>query len=192
MEKFEEREIHAICSFLTQLCPPFRLLTDEMISNWLRSVPIRKLTKPQEGDLNLYYNNRESDTFTLLICGKLEVLAGEDQFRIDCPTWTFIAQDCLTSKIWFSDCTIRVNEPSYIIQLTRQTFLEMLGDCIEDWFVPPPELAWAKDFLEDRRLAKIENDKIRKNKKTAATVAPFDSDAFPTPSPTLVKFERDR
>lgn len=105
------------------------LLTEHQLEHLISTTPVsvlptaaEELGKALPDDL-LYEKGKPNDTCTLILSGKVRVLAGSDNFRTDVSSWSVLASKSLVDNAYEPDFTAYVsNGPCRCLRLTRARF----------------------------------------------------------------------
>jgi len=109
----------AIFTFLTE-AQLHRLIIETPIS--VLPTAVQQLSKDLPDDL-LYERGVQTNTCTLVLSGKLTVIAGQDNFRSDVSSWSLLAGNALLSKHYTPDFTSFVSSgPCRCLQITEARF----------------------------------------------------------------------
>ncbi|RNF17850.1 CBS and cyclic nucleotide-binding protein domain-containing protein [Trypanosoma conorhini] len=95
-------------------------------------VDARGLEQEDKANIWLYRIGVPSDTFTLLITGKLEVFAGKEEIKLELPSWSLVAAEALTTDLYVPTFSCRVVKESTLMQITHaayQSILSMMDAC---------------------------------------------------------------
>ena len=131
-EMLSPNEISAITAHLkTNHAKSFKLLTDSQLTRLISSTPVTTLpTATQDVDKDLpnellYEKNVQSDTFTLILSGKVTIFVGSENFRSDVSSWSVLGSKALVDTQWAPDYSGFVSDgPCRCIQIHRDTFIE--------------------------------------------------------------------
>lgn len=97
-----------------------RLITDTVVT--ILPTATRELGKELPNDL-LYEKNSPSDVCTLILSGKVTVIAGLDEIRTDVSSWTVVGIGALRDPNYTPDFTAFVcNGPLRCLRITREDF----------------------------------------------------------------------
>ncbi|PWV15530.1 hypothetical protein C3747_29g75 [Trypanosoma cruzi] len=91
----------------------------------------RGLEQDDKANVWLYRSGVPSDTFTLIITGRVEVFAGKEEIRLELPSWSLVAAEALTMESYVPNFSCRVVKDSTLMQITHAAFqkiLSMLSD----------------------------------------------------------------
>merc|ERR1712188_77660 len=131
-EMLSPSEISAVTAHLkTNHTDCFKLLTDSQLTRLVSSTPVTTLSKATQ-DLGkslpnelLYEKGVLSDTFTLILSGKVTILVGSENFRSDLSSWSILGSGALQNKEWFPDYSAFVSDgPCRCIRIKRDGFVE--------------------------------------------------------------------
>ena len=129
-EKLSYTETKAITAHLLANYPKaVALLTENQVLRLVADTPVtvlptatRELGKELPNDL-LYEKNAPSDVCSLILSGKVTVIAGEDEIRTDVSSWTLLGIGALRDPQYKPDFTAFVcSGPCKILRLTRRDF----------------------------------------------------------------------
>jgi len=131
-EMLSASEIGAITAHLkTNHSECFNLLSDSQLTRLVSSTPVTTLpTATQELDKELpnellYEKNAPSDTFTLILSGKVTIFVGSENFRSDVSSWSVLGTKALADKQWTPDYSAFVSDgPCRCLQIRRSAFVE--------------------------------------------------------------------
>ncbi|KEG11810.1 metal transporter CNNM4 [Trypanosoma grayi] len=87
----------------------------------------RGLEHDDKANIWLYRTDVPSDTFTLVISGRVEVFAGKEEIRLELPSWSIIAADALTNELFIPTFSCRVVQDSTLLQITRAGYHDILS-----------------------------------------------------------------
>mmetsp|Transcript_54432 Transcript_54432/g.80800 ORF Transcript_54432/g.80800 Transcript_54432/m.80800 type:complete len:879 (+) Transcript_54432:45-2681(+) len=114
-----------------------KLLTDRQLTKMVAETrvtelqPMRDEDYPENiGESNelkeeeiLYEKGVPNDLCTLILSGKVSVIAGQDEFQSDAGPWSVLAAQALTDSMYNPDFTARVSsEPCRCLRFTRDRF----------------------------------------------------------------------
>ena len=105
------------------------LLTDRQLHKLVGETPIRELQAAAQDvgtdipqDL-MYKKGRKADVCTIVLSGKVTVLAGSDEFRSDVSSWTVLAASALKESSYIPDFTAFVSVgPCRCLQISNKMF----------------------------------------------------------------------
>ena len=125
-------EIGAITAHLkTNHSECFNLLTDSQLTRLVSSTPVTTLpTAVQELDKELpndllYEKNVPSETFTLILSGKVTIFVGSENFRSDISSWSVLGIKALADTQWSPDYSAFVSDgPCRCLLIRRSAFVE--------------------------------------------------------------------
>jgi len=131
-EMLSPSEIRAVTAHLkTNHGESFKLLTDSALSLLVSSTPVTTLqTATQDLDKQLpnellYEKNVPSDTFTLILSGKVTIFVGSENFRSDISSWAVLGARALEDKEWAPDYSAFVSDgPCRCLQIHRAPSIE--------------------------------------------------------------------
>jgi hypothetical protein len=131
-EMLSSSEISAITAHLKMNhAKSFKLLTDSQLTCLVSSTPVTTVpTATQDLDKDLpneliYEKNVPSDTFTLILSGKITIFVGSENFRSDVSSWSVLGSKALEDKQWAPDYSAFVSDgPCRCIQIHRDAFIE--------------------------------------------------------------------
>ena len=131
-EMLSASEISAVTAHLkTNHAKCFKLLTDMQLTGLVSSTPVTTFpTATQDLDKELpnellYEKNVSSDTFTLILSGKVTIFVGSENFRSDISSWSVMGSKALEDKQWAPDYSAFVSDgPCRCIQIHRDDFIE--------------------------------------------------------------------
>lgn len=131
-EMLSASEIGAITAHLkTNHSECFNVLTDSQLTRLVSSTPVttlptatQDLEKELPNDL-LYKKNIPSETFTLVLSGKVTIFVGSENFRSDISSWSVLGTKALADKQWAPDYSAFVSDgPCRCLQISRSAFVE--------------------------------------------------------------------
>jgi metal transporter CNNM len=130
-EMLSASEIDAITAHLkANHSEPFQMLTDSQLTRLVSSTPVTTYpTATHELDKNLpnellYEKNVQSDTFTLILSGKVTIFVGSENFRSDVSSWSVLGAKALEDTSWSPDYSAFVSDgPCRCIQIKRESFV---------------------------------------------------------------------
>ena len=123
-------EVKAVCAHLrTNHATSVSALSDVQLKTFIASQKVHDF-KEAEQEVNeelpsdLMYKKGEMTNFcTLILSGKVTVLAGVDGFRSDAGAWTVLGSQALTSDIYTPDFSAYVADgPCRCLRLSREAF----------------------------------------------------------------------
>lgn len=131
-EMLTTSEISAVVAHLkTNHAKVFGLLSDLQLSRLVSSTPVSTFsTASQDLDKDLpnellYENGTHSNTFTLILSGKVTVLVGSENFRSDVSSWSVLGSGAIKDSNWIPDYTAYVSGgPCRCIQIKRDAFVD--------------------------------------------------------------------
>ena len=85
----------------------------------------RGLSLDDRANVWVYRAGVVTDKCTLVVSGRLEAVCGEDEQRIDIPSWSLLATRALTEKGFKADFSARVVQRSRILQIPVSVYLSM-------------------------------------------------------------------
>ena len=131
-EMLSASEIGAVTAHLkTNHSETFQLLTDSQLKRLVSSTPVitlptatHELDKALPNEL-LYEKSVLSDTFTLILSGKVTIFVGSENFRSDISSWSVMGGRALEDKEWSPDYSAFVSDgPCRFIRIHRDAFNE--------------------------------------------------------------------
>eukprot|EP00537_Pseudo-nitzschia_pungens_P002065 CAMPEP_0172358712 /NCGR_PEP_ID=MMETSP1060-20121228/3006_1 /TAXON_ID=37318 /ORGANISM="Pseudo-nitzschia pungens, Strain cf. cingulata" /LENGTH=742 /DNA_ID=CAMNT_0013080045 /DNA_START=442 /DNA_END=2670 /DNA_ORIENTATION=- len=131
-EMLSPGEISAVTAHLkTNHGKTFKSLTDSQLTRLVSRTPVttfstatQDLAKDLPDEL-LYEKNVPSDTFTLILSGKVTILVGSENFRSELSSWSVIGSNALEDSNWVPDYSAFVSDgPCRCIQIHRTDFFE--------------------------------------------------------------------
>jgi len=134
-ERLTDDEINAVTAHLmTNYATAVSLLTENQLRRVVSETSVsslpsaeRELGKDLPEDL-LYLRGKRSDICTLVLSGKVTVIAGEEGFRSDVSAWSVLGASALQKPIYTPDFTAFVsNGPCRCVQFTRTSFFEAIA-----------------------------------------------------------------
>jgi len=127
-----DEEVRAVTAHLrTNYSDAVKLLSDRQLARLVAETPVTELQEAERDvsddlpmDL-LYEKGAPSDSCTLILGGKVTVLAGSDNFRADVSSWTVLAPNALTDPTFRPDFTAYVSSgPCRALRIRRGAFAE--------------------------------------------------------------------
>ena len=107
-----------------------RLVAETVVT--IHPTATRELGKELPNDL-LYEKNVPSDTCTLILSGKVTVIAGQDEIRTDVSSWTLVGIAALRDPQYKPDFTAFVcNGPCRCLHITRESFAVALDASVSE------------------------------------------------------------
>ena len=107
------------------------MLTDGQLTRLISRTPVTTLpTATHELDKELpnellYEKGVPSDTFTLILSGKVTIFVGSENFRSDISSWSVLGGKSLADNDWAPDYSAFVSDgPCRFIQIRRDAFVE--------------------------------------------------------------------
>lgn len=79
----------------------------------------------------LYRAGTPSNVFTLVIAGRVEVFAGKEEISLELPSWSVLGADALSNDHFTPTFSCRVVQDSTIMQITRESFLEIVSQVMQ-------------------------------------------------------------
>lgn len=80
----------------------------------------------------LYEKGISSDTFTLILSGRITILVGSENFKTDLSSWSVLGASALHTKGWIPDYSAFVSDgPCRCIRIERDSFIES-SDALEN------------------------------------------------------------
>ena len=80
----------------------------------------------------LYEKGTPSDTFTLVLSGRITILVGSENFKTDLSSWSVLGASALQTKDWIPDYSAFVSDgPCRCIRIGRDSFIES-SDALEN------------------------------------------------------------
>lgn len=89
----------------------------------------RGLEDDDKQNVWLYREGVPSSVFTLIISGRVEVLAGKESINVEMSSWSLLAADALSTDLFIPNFSCRVVLDSTLMQISREAFLEILQIC---------------------------------------------------------------
>ncbi|RNF08257.1 CBS and cyclic nucleotide-binding protein domain-containing protein [Trypanosoma rangeli] len=87
----------------------------------------RGLEEENKANVWLYRNGVPSNTFTLLITGKVEVFAGKEGIKLELESWSLVAVEALSAELYVPTFSCRVVKDSTVMQITYAAFQNILS-----------------------------------------------------------------
>ena len=131
-EMLSASEIGAVTAHLkTNHANTFELLTISQLTRLVSSTPVTTFpTATQDLDRELpnellYEKNVPSDTFTLILSGRVTILVGSENFRSNLSSWSVLGAKAIEGSNWVSDYSAFISDgPCRCIQIHRDAFIE--------------------------------------------------------------------
>jgi ribosomal protein L14E/L6E/L27E len=131
-QRLSHDEVRAITAHLrTNYTDSFSLLTDHQLQRLVAETSVEDLpccaleVGQQVPDDVLYERGVVTDTCTLILSGKVTVLAGEDKFRSDVSSWSLLGAGAFKQALYVPDFTAFViSGPCRCIRINKDRFNE--------------------------------------------------------------------
>eukprot|EP00586_Coscinodiscus_wailesii_P009841 CAMPEP_0172512738 /NCGR_PEP_ID=MMETSP1066-20121228/246817_1 /TAXON_ID=671091 /ORGANISM="Coscinodiscus wailesii, Strain CCMP2513" /LENGTH=626 /DNA_ID=CAMNT_0013292675 /DNA_START=603 /DNA_END=2483 /DNA_ORIENTATION=+ len=177
--RLSDDEVAAITAHLKiNYTDAVQLLTDTQLKKLLASTTVTEYpTAKQEvgedlpRDL-LYASGQPTDSTTIILSGKVTVLAGKDKFRSDASSWSVLAPNALIDSSYTPDFTAYVSDgPCRCISITRDQFTLAVDASVSEKLNsnlserPTPELKTEKSSLGDDSEHSAVNKKSARSKR---------------------------
>jgi metal transporter CNNM len=133
-----KEEAMAVTAHLSQNVPQLSFLDKEIISSIVHASPVVDIDRQEPGyngdeyashDELLYKRGKVATHCTLILTGKVEVMAGKDGFLSDAGPWSVLAADALVGPpgTYRPDFSARVaSEHARVVRITRNA-IELLS-----------------------------------------------------------------
>lgn len=133
-QSLSEDEVRAVAAHLrVNYSSAVSSLTDRQLNWMIASTDIAELPEAQKeiGELLpsnlLYKKNNPCSVTTLILSGKVSILAGKDNFRADISSWSILAAGAFTQESYIPDFSAYVSGgPCRCLQISRECFLKAL------------------------------------------------------------------
>lgn len=130
-ETLAEEEVKAVTAHLrTNYSNAVSILSETQLRRLVSETPVTKLKAAEQevgADLPkdlLYEKDKSTDFCTLILSGKVTVLAGAENFRADVSSWSVLAPNALTDPNFAPDFTAFVSsDPCRVLRLSRHDFI---------------------------------------------------------------------
>mmetsp|Transcript_20926 Transcript_20926/g.45562 ORF Transcript_20926/g.45562 Transcript_20926/m.45562 type:complete len:771 (-) Transcript_20926:2372-4684(-) len=202
-EMLSASEIGAVTAHLkTNHTDTFELLTTSQLTRLVSSTPVTTFpTATQDLDKELpnellYEKNIPSDTFTLILSGRVTILVGSENFRSDLSSWSVLGSKAIEGGNWVSDYSAFVSDgPCRCIQIHRAAFIEFSDASVFERRVSENKIASALSMTSsndvDARSSTSSRDVTVPNRRkvvlerlfrSAASLRNFEDEDDPTDS----------
>lgn len=128
-ERLSYEETKAVTAHLSKnFSNIFSLVSEAQLHRLVLETPVSVLAKAEQEvgkdlpDDLLYERGVGTETCTLILSGKLTVVAGQDNFRSDVSSWSLLAGNALTNSQYQPDFTAFVSEACRCLRITRTRF----------------------------------------------------------------------
>jgi metal transporter CNNM len=129
-ETLSEDEVRAVVAHLRgNYKDYFTELSNKQLTKMIASIPVTELPEEERevGELLpkklLYEKNTDSNACTLILNGKVVVLAGKDNFRSDVSSWSLLAVGALADEAFAPDFSAYVSGgPCRCLSISREMF----------------------------------------------------------------------
>jgi len=132
-ETLSEEEVKAVTAHLrTNHGQAVDLLSDKQLTRMIAETPVTELAEAEMEvgmdlpDDVLYKKGVPSDVCTLILGGRVTVLAGSDNFKSDVSSWAVLASTALANANYVPDFSAYVSEKCRCLRLTRARFTAAL------------------------------------------------------------------
>lgn len=130
-ETLADEEVKAVTAHLrTNYADAVELLSDGQLRRLIAETPVTELQEAKQevgDDLPtdlLYEKDIAADFCTLILSGKVTVLAGAENFRADVSSWSVLAPNALTDPNFTPDFTAYVSsDPCRVLRFSRHAFM---------------------------------------------------------------------
>lgn len=130
-ETLAAEEVRAVTAHLsTNYSDAVSILSETQLRRLVASTPVTELKAAEQevgADLPkdlLYEKDQPADFCTLILSGKVTVLAGAENFRADVSSWSVLAPNALTDPTFAPDFTAFVSsDPCRVLRLSRHDFI---------------------------------------------------------------------
>ncbi|ESL12140.1 hypothetical protein TRSC58_00098 [Trypanosoma rangeli SC58] len=133
-------QLKASALFLYESIPLLQQQPRDAISSLMQAISIhgtfykvrppvdaRGLEEENKANVWLYRNGVPSNTFTLLITGKVEVVAGKEGMKLELESWSLVAVEALSAELYVPTFSCRVVKDSTLMQITYAAFQSILS-----------------------------------------------------------------
>ena len=126
----DEGEIRAVSAHLcSNYSTIFDKVSEKALLKMIAATPVLEL-KEDKKELNeflpsnlMYERDQPSDKCTLILGGKVSVVAGKDNFRSDLTSWNLLAPGALNDELYAPDFSAYVSKgPCRCLQMSRDMF----------------------------------------------------------------------
>ena len=129
-ETLADEEVKAVTAHLrTNYADAVELLSEGQLRRLVAQTPVTELQEAKQevgDDLPkdlLYEKDTPADFCTLILSGKVTVLAGAENFRADVSSWSVLAPNALTDPNFSPDFTAYVSsDPCRVLRFSRHAF----------------------------------------------------------------------
>jgi metal transporter CNNM len=130
-EMLAAEEVKAVTAHLrTNYSESVSILSETQLRRLVSKTPVTELKAAEQevgADLPkdlLYEKGKSADFCTLILSGKVTVLAGAESFRADVSSWSVLAPNALTDPTFTPDFTAFVSsDPCRVLRLSRHDFI---------------------------------------------------------------------
>ena len=130
-ETLAEEEVKAVTAHLrTNYSDAVSILSETQLRRLVSETPVTELKAAEQevgADLPkdlMYEKDKPTDCCTLILSGKVTVLAGAENFRADVSSWSVLAPNALTDPNFAPDFTAFVSsDPCRVLRLSRHDFV---------------------------------------------------------------------
>ena len=126
----DEGEVRAVAAHLcSNYSTIFNKVSEKSLLKMIAATPVLEL-KEDKKEVNeflpsnlMYERDQPSDKCTLILGGKVSVVAGKDNFRSDLTSWNLLAPGALSDELYAPDFSAYVSKgPCRCLQMSREMF----------------------------------------------------------------------
>jgi hypothetical protein len=134
------KQVIAASGYLYKSLEIFRLLPEAYLHRLLGKSPIVQL----EPASLLYEKDKESDYFSLILQGRVEVKSGTDNFVSENGPWSFLGVRALSNRKFVPDFSAQVIKETSFVKISREDFIEIVKQVSQEdnTFYLPQEMDW--------------------------------------------------
>lgn len=146
-QRLTMKQVNTVASFLSKSIDVFALVPEEYLQSMLAKCAVYSFDPSKTHDeIYLYRKGVESNMFTLVLHGKLEVTTGVDNFVSDFGSWSFLGVRALKQPQFVPDFDARVVKPSRLLQINTNDLVQMLNKVFleDDRFFLPEDMDWIR------------------------------------------------
>eukprot|EP00566_Odontella_aurita_P002749 CAMPEP_0113541842 /NCGR_PEP_ID=MMETSP0015_2-20120614/9269_1 /TAXON_ID=2838 /ORGANISM="Odontella" /LENGTH=938 /DNA_ID=CAMNT_0000441819 /DNA_START=97 /DNA_END=2914 /DNA_ORIENTATION=- /assembly_acc=CAM_ASM_000160 len=132
-ETLSDEEVMAVTAHLrANHGQAVELLSKRQLTRMIAETPVTELAEAEMEvgmdlpDDILYKKGAPSDVCTLILGGRVTVLAGSDNFKSDVSSWAVLASNALANPTYIPDFSAYVSEKCRCLRLTRARFIAAL------------------------------------------------------------------
>eukprot|EP00949_MAST-11_sp_MAST-11-sp1_P000144 g144.t1 len=101
----------------------------EQVKELLRRATVEQVTPGSHGPRVLYRRNKSDVHFTLILSGRVEILSGRDQVRVEYGAFQHLGEACLTvaKGAWKPDFTATIVEESRLVRVPVSLYIDVVA-----------------------------------------------------------------